>query len=168
MSHLIERKIEWTKKDLKEFGERFLEEVLKQSPREVIEEMRLPMTLPERDIPRLGLLFRVCVQGDEESMRTILKESVRELRKSDTNSELAAIELERIVSLIRALVPLPHNEVYQGYKQGTNPIGKWQACFVECRDPKDLVCEADSELMWRRVGKAIAHRLTRASGCKIG
>jgi hypothetical protein len=84
---------------------------------------------------------------------------VRELRECSAKGEIADDELDWVVSVLRSVVPLPHNEVYQAYRKGTNPIGKYQACFVSCKDPGKLTEETGSRLMWQYVGEGIAQRL---------
>ena len=158
-SYLIERERRWTKKDLKTFGHSLLKEAHRRAPQDLAAQLGLPKKLPERDIPRLGLYFRLCVQGNEADVRPVLEACVRELRDCSRKSETSDAEVSWIVSVMRSLIPLPHNEVYQGYKKDTNPIGKYQACFVSCQDPKDLKIEPDSQLMWRYVGEAIAKKL---------
>jgi hypothetical protein len=158
-SYLIERERRWTKKDLKTFGHSFLTEAIRQTLPDLAVQLGLPKKLPKRDIPRLGLYFRICTQGKEADVRRVLEACVRELRDCSQKSETSDAEVSWIVSVIRSLVPLPHNEVYQGYKKDTNPIGKYQACFASCQDPKDLKVQPDSQLMWRYVGEAIAKKL---------
>lgn len=158
-SHLIEREERWKKGDLKTFGRSFLGEVIKRATPALAQKLKLPKTLPRRDIPRLGLYFRICTQGTDAEVRPLLVECVRELRECSAKRGIADDELDWVVSVLRSVVPLPHNEVYQGYRKGTNPIGKYQACFVGCQDPDKLTEEGGSRLMWQYVGEGIAQRL---------
>jgi hypothetical protein len=168
-SHLIEREDRWKKGDLKTFGTSFLGEVIKRAKPALAQTLRLPKTLPIRDIPRLGLYFRICTQGNEAEVRPLLVECVRELRECSAKGGIANDELDWLVSVLRSVVPLPHNEVYQGYRMGTNPIGKYQACFNACQDPDRLTEEVGSLLMWQYVGEVIAQRLlTRTTSAGDG
>ncbi len=158
-SHLIEREERWEQVDLRTFGTSLLREFIKRAAPAVAQRLKLPKRLPRRDIPRLGLYFRICTQGTEAEVRPLLIDCVRELRECSAKGGIADDELDWVVSVLRSVVPLPHNEVYQGYRKGTNPIGKHQACFISCQDPDTLTEEVGSRLMWQYVGEGIARRL---------
>lgn len=159
-SYLIEGEVKWTKSDLKQFGTKLLKEVRKHAAPKLAEQLNLSSKLPRNVIPRLGLYFRICTAGEEEEVRHILRKCVDEIRRSCSGrSEFVDDQLDWVVSALRSIVPLPHNEVYQNYRKGTNPIGKYQACFVNCQDPKLLAESAKSELMWEYIGSAVARRL---------
>lgn len=158
-SYLIEGEKKWTKKELKTFGGSFLSEVWKGIEQRQPAELVLPPRRPKNDIPRLGVYFRICTQGSDERMRGMLRAVVRELRDASRGEDMVEGELEWIISVLRSLVPLPHNEIYQGYKEDTNPVGKYQACFMCCEDPKQMKTESNSSLMWRYVGDAIAKKV---------
>lgn len=158
-SYLIEGEKTWTKKELSTFGGNFLSEVWKGIEQSQPVDLVLPPRRPTNHIPRLGMYFRICTQGNEERMRGVLRTTVLELRDASRAGDIAEDELEWVISVLRSVVPLPHNEIYQGYKEDTNPIGKYQACFMCCEDPKQMKGEPSSGLMWRYVGEAIAKRL---------
>jgi len=159
-SYLIEGAKSWTKKELKKFGRSFLSEVWKGIELNPSSDLVLPPRQPENDIPRLGVYFRICTKGSDERVQGALRAAVRELRVASRGGKMAEGELEWVVSVLRSLVPLPHNEIYQGYKEDTNPIGKYQACFMCCEDPRQMKEEPNSSLMWRYVGEAIAKKVS--------
>lgn len=159
LSFLIQKQTRWTRKELKTFGVTFVSKIWEAVEQNQPAGVALPPRQPENDIPRLGVYFRICTQGSDEQMRGVLRAAVRQLRDASWDDDNEGSELEWVISVLRSLVPLPHNEVYQGYKEDTNPIGKYQACFMCCEDPKQLKEEPSTNLMWRYVGEAIAKKL---------
>jgi hypothetical protein len=92
---------------------------------------------------RIGLFHRLCTGADTEK---ILEDAVRTLGPKSSYST------EQISQLLRATVPLLHNE---GYQDGSNPTGNAQSHFV--RYAKGKVAEGD--LYWQVMGNAIAARI---------
>lgn len=91
---------------------------------------------------RVGLLHRLCTGADTSD---VLERAVRELHPK---SSYSATE---IVALLRAMIPLLHNE---GYQDGRNPTGNAQWHFVRWAKGKG----ASGDLYWQVMGNAIATR----------
>lgn len=92
---------------------------------------------------RIGLLHRLCTGA---SFQPVLHSVVSELKP--VGSYTAA----QITELLRATVPLLHNE---GYQDGSNPTGNAQGHFVRLGRGK-----ADTgDLYWQVMGNAIATRI---------
>ena len=157
MSYLIQGRKQWSKKDLRDFGKTFIEAVKEDSNLKDI--FGLPERLPRNIIPRHGLLFRILTTGEDQLVNELLGQAINRIRNSSDQSSLSEQKTATVVANIRAIIPIPHNEVYQNYRTGSNPIGKYQACFVECKDSKELSVNTSSKLMWEHVGMAIAKKL---------
>lgn len=72
-------------------------------------------------------------------------------------------EVNWTVAVIRSLVPLPHNEIYQSYHPEKNPIGLYQNSFVRGLDPKGLTPDVNSPVLWDYIGTTIARRIVATS-----
>lgn len=92
---------------------------------------------------RIGLLHRLCTGS---GTRSVLEAAITKLGPKSSYSA------EQISNLLRATVPLLHNE---GYQDGTNPTGNAQSHFV--REAKGKVAQGD--LYWQVMGNAIATRI---------
>ena len=130
----LDRKVE--KDDIRAFSEKFVAAVSECSPAHAYEKKSQLSS-------RIGLLHRLCTGIDT---RTILESAVAKL---GPKSEFSAA---RISELLRATVPLLHNE---GYQDGTNATGNAQSHFV--RRAKGKVAHGD--LYWQVMGNAIATRV---------
>ncbi|WP_145240866.1 hypothetical protein [Urbifossiella limnaea] len=92
---------------------------------------------------RIGLLHRLCTGADT---RLTLEAAVSKL------NPVGPFSLTRISEVMRATVPLLHNE---GYQDGTNPTGNAQGHFVRLAKGKVDV----GDLYWQVMGNAIATRI---------
>ncbi len=128
------RKVE--KNEIRAFSEKFVAVVSDCSPAHACEKKSQLSS-------RIGILHRLCTGTDT---RAVLESAVTEL---GPKSELSAAQISE---LLRATVPLLHNE---GYQDGTNPTGNAQSHFV--RRAKGKVAQGD--LYWQVMGNAIATRV---------
>jgi hypothetical protein len=92
---------------------------------------------------RIGVLHRLCtVRGTQQ----VLERAILKLNPKPLYSAAA------ISALLRATIPLLHNE---GYQDGRNPTGNAQSHFVKrARDKVDR-----GDLYWRVMGHAVAVRV---------
>ena len=93
---------------------------------------------------RIGMLHRLCTGVDKEQVL------VSVIKKLDPTSSRE--HAETISKLLRATVPLLHNE---GYQDGTNPTGNAQSHFVQ--HAKGMTAQGD--LYWQVMGNTIATRV---------
>ena len=92
---------------------------------------------------RIGLLHRLCTGTDTKE---ILEGAVEKLGPKSSYSA------EQISDVLRATIPLLHNE---GYQDGRNPTGNAQWHFVRRATGK----AAQDDLYWQVMGNAIATRI---------
>lgn len=92
---------------------------------------------------RIGLLHRLCTGADTEA---VLEDTITLLAPK------TSLSVEHISRLLRATVPLLHNE---GYQDGTNPTGNAQSHFVRHAMGK----AARGDLYWQVMGHAVATRV---------
>ncbi len=125
-----------SKSEFRDFSKKFANEATKCAPKYASEDT-------SQLTARIGLLHRLCTGIDTQPA---LESIIANLIPSRLN------EVDRIVRLLRATVPLLHNE---GYQDGSNSSGNAQGHFV--RFAKSKVAQAD--LYWQVMGNAIATRV---------
>lgn len=92
---------------------------------------------------RIGLFHRLCTGANGSAT---LQSAISRLEPKSGYST------EQIVEILRATVPLLHNE---GYQDGQNPTGNAQSHFV--RHARGKTCKGD--LYWQVMGYSIAQRM---------
>jgi len=143
ISHLLTDKTEFTEGELNSYGGEFLRRAANASHGR----FELPAFLNTQ----VGLLFRLCVDEDcnGDGVTSYLRQAVGQMAPTKS--------VERIVSMLRCLVPLLHNDAYDKI-----PIGLIQNRFMLCEDlpPSEPNHEnPPADPYWRFIGKAIKRRL---------
>jgi len=155
VSHIVTGNTDWTSISLRDFADEFLELALKEILERVDKDY--PSSVPNDGIARTGLLFRFFTHSSEDLHHAALRACIQKLW--DTRKFPVRDNLDSIVLKLRALVPIPHNEIYQTYSED-NPIGKFQSVFIHCKDSKVLRREeCGGDVFWKYIGERIASRL---------
>ena len=144
--YLLQEKTCFRDSDVHHFNNRFLGEALKLAKPANL----LPDRLPECLTPKTGIYFRLCSDPDPEGtgMTRILRQTSRKMAFSEDR-------IEQAIPLLRALIPLPHNEAYDRY-----PYGNAQNSFMLCRDLREQKnIDSPTNVFWRYMGKRIRDRL---------
>ena len=124
----------------------FLRHAMEASPNDAA----LPPTLHSSAItPLPGIFFHLCTAPDPGG-----NDVVAALRYAVRAMKVPEARIPKIVSILRSLVPLPHNEAYDQY-----PIATGQNSFMLCRTLKDHGDDVPPEVFWRYMGRRIAERL---------
>jgi hypothetical protein len=124
----------------------FLRHAMKACPND----QPLPPAVPGSAItPLPGIFFHFCTAPDPDGNGVVaaLRYAVRAMNVREAR-------IPKIVSVLRSLVPLPHNEAYDQY-----PIASGQNSFMLCRTLKDHGDDVPPEVFWRYMGRRIAERL---------
>jgi hypothetical protein len=168
MSHLVEGRTSWFKRDISTFSKRFLMKVRSEA-RSIPRLASFFSKVPKRKTAKSGMYFRLCTlpwaddQGISPSdVENLIRRTVQRFRRTHAKDKADVRDADWVVIAMRSMVPLPHNEIYQNYREQTNPIGLYQSVFMEADDPTVLLEEQrrSPEVYWRFVGKIIAHKLT--------
>ncbi len=168
-SFFIEGRQPWSLKDIKRFNDSFFEVLYSIIETTPALHPYFPSPPPEKAISRTGLCFRLCtlpwsnnedIYGEE--IEELIRTTVHRFRDNTAHEVQTVPSPDRTVSILRSIVPIPHNEIYKNYKKTVNPIGFYQAVFMEA---KDLDClrrdkgSVENEAYWRLVGRIIAGKL---------
>ena len=108
-----------------------------------------PRTVPSARSAITGLLCRLCSEEGALAGR-LLREGLANMK------ECQSADTERVVKVLRSVLPLPHNEAYQNV-----PFGKIQNCFMLVADPEDHGSKGiPSQVFWRYMGALVKRKLT--------
>lgn len=147
ITHLLTGKTEFTEGELNSYGAEFL--------RRSTEAPGCMFELPTYLNTQVGLLFRFCTDEDRNGsgVTSFVKQAVVQMAPDQ--------DAERIVRLLRSLVPLLHNDAYDKI-----PIGLIQSRFMSCQDLPPGNPEHDNpppDVYWRFIGRTIKRRLLTAT-----
>ncbi|OAI38700.1 hypothetical protein AYO40_01715 [Planctomycetaceae bacterium SCGC AG-212-D15] len=152
----------WSVDDLKAFAGGLLTRILDANDAYIRRLLDLADGLPTRSIPRHGIYSRLFERTPDARVRHIVIASLCAEYHAARGSAPSAAAVRWMTGVLESLLPLPHNEIYQSYKETTNPIGKHQASFLIGRDPEELEAEDPPELLWKYVGRLIAQKLVES------
>lgn len=142
-TYLLTGRDEFTEGDLNSYGAEFL--------RRCTEAPGCNYELPANLNTQVGLFFRLCTDEDNDGqgVTSYLRHAIQQMVPNG--------DVDRIVEVLRSLVPLLHNDAYD-----KTPIGLIQARFLAGTDLPP-VCPDDHEpapeLYWRAIGKVVKRRL---------
>jgi hypothetical protein len=109
-----------------------------------------PFGVPKKLAPRPGIYFRLFTCSEAVTPRVIEAMTATIIERKENTCDP-----ERVVRILRSIVPLPHDEAYKN-----KPVGKFQTCFMSCADPdKHAGQPAPTQVFWSYIGSTIAKRL---------